>query len=74
VRVVDKALVGLPVHPLRLREIAELAERAASRKPQAFDLAVRIPKDELTRLGELAEEQGRSLSGYATLIVLNELR
>jgi hypothetical protein len=45
----------------------------ASRKPQMFEAAVRIPKDELTRLRELAEADGRSLSGYVTLAVLAEI-
>jgi hypothetical protein len=48
-------------------------ELAASRKPKMFDVAVRIPKDELARLSELAEAEGRSLSGYVTLVVLTEL-
>jgi hypothetical protein len=38
-----------------------------------FEVATRISKDELARLGELAEEQGRSLSGYVTLVVLAEI-
>jgi hypothetical protein len=46
---------------------------AASRRPRRFEVAVRIPKDELTRLGELAEPDGRSLSGYVTLIVLAKI-
>jgi len=35
---------------------------AASRRVRRFEVATRIPKDELERLTELAEAEGRSLS------------
>ena len=45
---------------------------AASRRVLKFEVATRTPKDELKRLTDLAEAEGRSLSGYVTLVALSE--